>query len=171
MSRPRRGPCCHLGAEADKGAHLKATGSGKTTLRRRGPAGKEPGEGVSREMETSSFRSPPDMDAESLGVELLRLAAASLDGVSCSSSFWFWVRPSVRESLNDIVSNSDGTGRVLYSYVRHPTKSLDGTRAPRQRLVHVGRPTAGAQRSEATLCFTRTMSCPQDANQSHFRKS
>lgn len=97
------GPELGSGVKANKGAHLKATGSGKTTLRRRGP-GTKSGEGISAEREVSRFRSPgTGMCVVSLGIEVVRLrlfGAANLAGLGSSS---LWPRLSERESLNDMV--------------------------------------------------------------------
>lgn len=85
--------------------HLKATGSGKTTLRRRGP-GRTSGEGVSNERVVSRLRSSGMGVVVSLSIELVRLrffGAVNFAGLDSSS---LWPRLSERESLNDILPNS-----------------------------------------------------------------
>lgn len=83
-------------------AHLKATGSGKTTCRRPGP-GDRAGEEVSTEREPSSLISP-GKGVPSRGVVAARvefLMAASRAWVTSSS---LWARPSGRLSRKDMVN-------------------------------------------------------------------
>lgn len=131
-------------------AHLKATGSGKTTCLRPGP-GDRAGEEVSTEREPSSLMSP-GKGVPSRGVVAARvefLMAASLAWVTSSS---LWARPSGRASLKDIifVAVSSGAMAMLYVVCRHvrqplvqPPTNPGRPRAPGQRIAHVAGQTVG----------------------------